>query len=87
MANSEDNKTSEAIHRTSRVLPKIHEDFSKIVAPITKLTRKGEKFIWIEKCADVFKELKVRLTTTPILKLPTGTGGMVIYSDASGHGL
>ena len=27
------------------------------------------------------------MTTTPILKLPTGTGGMVIYSDASGKGL
>jgi len=54
---------------------------------MTKLTRKGEKFVWTEKCAEVFEELKTRLTTVPILKLPTGTGGMVIYSDASGHGL
>ena len=27
------------------------KDFSKLVAPMTKLTRKGEKFIWSEKCA------------------------------------
>ena len=45
------------------------QDFSKIVAPMTKLTRKGVKFVWTEKCAEVFEELKSRLTTTPILML------------------
>ena len=55
------------------------QDFLKIVTPMTKLTRKGVKFVWTDKCAEVFEELK----TTPILKLPTGTVGMVIYSDAS----
>ena len=54
---------------------------------MTKLTRKGEKFVWSEKCAEVFEELKSRLTSAPILKLPSGTGDMVIYSDASGQGL
>ena len=63
------------------------KDFSKLVAPMTKLTRKGEKFVWSKKYAEVFEELKSRLTSTPILKLPTGTGDMVIYSDASGQGL
>jgi hypothetical protein len=63
------------------------KDFSKIVAPMTKLTRKGEKFVWTEKCTEVFEELKNRLTSAPILKLPSGTRGMVIYSDASGQGL
>ena len=54
---------------------------------MTKLTRKGEKFVWSEKCTEAFEELKSRLTTAPILKLPSGTGDMVIYSDASGQGL
>ena len=62
-------------------------DFSKIAAPLTKLTRKGKKYIWTEECASAFVELKNKLISAPILKTPSGTGGMVIYSDASGKGL
>ena len=40
-----------------------------------------------DKCAEVFEELKTGLTSAPILKLPTSTGDMVIYSDASRQGL
>jgi len=63
------------------------QDFSKIAAPLTKLTRKGEKYIWTEKCASAFEELKNKLILAPILKTPSGTGGMVVYSDASGKSL
>jgi len=63
------------------------QNFSKIAASLTKLTRKGEKYIWTEECIAAFKQLTERLVTTPILKTPTGTWGMVIYSDASGKGL
>ncbi|KAK6125877.1 hypothetical protein DH2020_040379 [Rehmannia glutinosa] len=38
------------------------EGFSKIVVPMTRLTRKGEKFQWNEKCGESFQELKQRLT-------------------------
>ena len=30
-------------------------DFSKLAAPMTKLTRKGEKFVWSEKCTEAFE--------------------------------
>jgi len=30
------------------------QDFSKIAAPLTKLTRKGEKYVWTEECASAF---------------------------------
>ena len=63
------------------------QDFSKIAAPLTKLTRKGEKYIWTEECTAAFEQLKKRLITAPILKTPSRTGGMVVYSDASGKGL
>ena len=63
------------------------QDFSKIAAPLTKLTRKGEKYIWTEECTVAFEQLKERLITAPILKTPSGTGGMIIYSDASRKGL
>ncbi|RVW60596.1 Retrovirus-related Pol polyprotein from transposon 297 [Vitis vinifera] len=34
-----------------------------------------------------FQELKNRLVTTPILTIPSGSGGFVVYSDASHQGL
>ncbi|XP_074337070.1 putative mitochondrial protein AtMg00860 [Apium graveolens] len=37
------------------------KDFSKITVPLTKLTRKNEKFEWTEKCKSSFQELKKRL--------------------------
>ena len=43
--------------------------------------------MWTAESADAFEELKNRLITAPILKMPDGTGGMVIHSDASRRGL
>ncbi|XXG47399.1 hypothetical protein AAC387_Pa02g2062 [Persea americana] len=63
------------------------KDFSKISAPITKLTRKNVPFVWIEECEANFQTLKEKLTTAPILPLPEGSGGFVIYSDAFRVGL
>ncbi|KAL8104033.1 hypothetical protein AgCh_028311 [Apium graveolens] len=63
------------------------QDFSKIVTPLTKLTRKIEKLIWNEKCEESFQELKKRLITTRILSLPDDQGNFVIYSDVSHKGL
>ena len=63
------------------------QDFVRIAATLTKLMRKGEKYIWTKECTTTFETLKERLISAPILKTPSGTGGMVIYSDASGKGL
>ncbi|KAL6316893.1 hypothetical protein AAG906_023548 [Vitis piasezkii] len=41
------------------------EDFSRIAAPMTRLTRKGVKFEWNEECENAFQELKRKLTTAP----------------------
>jgi len=48
-------------------------DFSKIAAPLTKLTRKREKYAWTEECASAFEELKNKLITALILKTPSRT--------------
>ena len=61
--------------------------FSIIAAPLTKLLRKHVEYKWIEACQSSFEELKVKLTTTPVLASPSGTGGFVVYSDASYQGL
>ena len=37
------------------------KDFFKIATPLTKLTRKEEKFEWTPKCEESFQELKKRL--------------------------
>jgi len=63
------------------------QDFSKIAGPLTKLARKGKKYVWTAECAATFEELKNKLISAPILKMPDETGVMVIYSDASGRGL
>ncbi|GKG36310.1 putative reverse transcriptase domain-containing protein, partial [Tanacetum coccineum] len=49
--------------------------------------RKGEKFIWNEEREKSFEELKQRLVSSPILTLPSSTGGFQIYSNASKKGL
>jgi hypothetical protein len=54
---------------------------------MTRLTRKGTKWEWTRECEESFQKLKQKLTTTPVLVLPSGTGGFVVYSDASKRGL
>ena len=58
-----------------------------IALPLTNLTRKGGKLEWNDECEHSFQEFKQRLTSAPILALPTDGGGFLIYSDASRQGL
>ena len=66
---------------------KFVEGFSKLAAPLTKLTRKEEKFVWSEACQQSFDELKRKLTSAPVLTLPSGRDGYTVYCDASRQGL
>ncbi|KAJ0752693.1 putative nucleotidyltransferase, Ribonuclease H [Helianthus annuus] len=63
------------------------ERFSLIALPLTKLLRKGVKYSWNEEQEKSFEELKKRLVSSPILALPSGSGGYQVYSDASKKGL
>ncbi|XP_060172736.1 uncharacterized protein LOC132603619 [Lycium barbarum] len=63
------------------------EKFASISAPLTRLTQKGAKFQWSDACECSFQLLKEKLTTAPVLTLPEGPDGYVIYCDASGIGL
>jgi len=71
----------------ARYYSRFIEGFSKIVMPLTQLTKKGQAFVWTEKCENSFQELKKRLTTSPVLALPDLTGHFVIFCDASKMGL
>ena len=66
---------------------KFVEGFSKIATPLTNLLKKDKKFEWSDTCQHSFEELRQRLTTTPMLALPSGKDGYVVYSDASRQGL
>ena len=59
-------------------------DFSSIASSLTGLTRQGVPFIWDHDCEANFNELKARLTSAPVLTLPSSSGGFTVYSDASG---
>jgi hypothetical protein len=63
------------------------EGFSTIASPLTKLTCKEIKFVWLEECETSFRELKERLTSALVLALPLETEGFVVYNDASKKGL
>ena len=66
---------------------KFIQDFSKIAALLTQLTKKNQAFIWDERCENAFKSLKDKLTCAPVLVIPKGNEEMTVYADACGTGL
>ena len=63
------------------------EGFSKLLGPLTALTKKNARYVWTEKCEKSFKELKKCLIIAPVLALPMRFGNFVVYSDTSKKGL
>nr|KYP63406.1 Retrotransposable element Tf2 [Cajanus cajan] len=62
------------------------EGFSRIVMPLTQLTRKDQPFVWTDACEQSFQELKRRLTTSPVLVLPDTGEHFDVFCDASHQG-
>ena len=63
------------------------EDFSRLVVPMTRLTRKEVKFAWDDSCERPFQGLKRKLTLAPILIVPERGQRYTMYCDASKDGL
>ena len=53
---------------------------------MTKLTRKEVKFEWNDLCEQAFQELKMRLTSAPILIVSERGQMYTVYCDASKDG-
>jgi hypothetical protein len=62
-------------------------DFSKIVKPITGLLKNNTKFDWSSKCNEAFEQLKVLLTTAPVLAQLDIEKPFDVYCVTSGSGL
>ena len=54
---------------------------------MSTLTQNKVKFEWTEKVEKSFQELKKMLSEAPVLALPEGKEGFVVYTDASKEGL
>ena len=63
------------------------KDFTRLVAPLTRLTGKDVKFQWNHSCATAFDQLKRALTSAPILAYPDFHIPFDLYVDASQDGL
>ena len=54
----------------ARYYRRVIQGFSQLASPLTRLTRKDKPFVWDEKCEKAFQELKIKLTSTPVLIIP-----------------
>ncbi|XP_052490816.1 uncharacterized protein LOC105793356 [Gossypium raimondii] len=57
--------------------------FSLVEAPLTKLLRKGDPFVWTDVQQSSFEKLKFVLTQAPILIQPKSSKEFMVYSAAS----
>lgn len=62
-------------------------EFSKIVVPLTHLTKKNTKFHWGEEQDNAFRTLKEKLIRAPILCCPDFKHRFYLQTDASNDGL
>jgi hypothetical protein len=86
-------KSSTTVHQVrsflglARYYRRFIPDFSKIVKPIAGLLNNDTKFDWSSKCNEAFEQLKVLLTTAPVLAQPDIKKPFDVYFYASGNGL
>ena len=57
--------------------------FSLISSPLNELLKKGQQFVWTDKCQEGFETLKARLTSAPILAFPLLDRPFRLATDAS----
>src|ERR1700743_646444 len=62
-------------------------DYSDIVVPLTRLTRKSEAWVWSPECQKSFDALKKAFTTAPILSHWIPGAQLILESDASDYAI
>ena len=66
---------------------KFVNNFSKRTLPLTNIMGKNKEFKWDREQEDSFNDIKVALTNTPVLKLPTRDGRFKVHTDASDYAI
>ena len=61
--------------------------YSKVIAPLTNLTRKDRPFQWTSECQSAFDELKARFTSAPILMHFDPNAPTYLETDASDYAI
>ncbi|RVW58968.1 Retrovirus-related Pol polyprotein from transposon 17.6 [Vitis vinifera] len=59
------------------------KDFSKLARPLYELLVKDAKFVWDDRCQQIFEELKLLLTTAPIVRAPNWQLPFEVMCDAN----
>ena len=59
------------------------KDLQSKLIPIYYLTRKGVPFVWAKEQAEAFEDIKIALTSPPILVMPDTKGHIILVSDTS----
>jgi hypothetical protein len=72
---------------TGWLLPPIYSRFFQACEANHKFIEERYKFNWSSRCNEAFEQLKVLLTTAPILAQPDIEKPFDVYCDASGSGL
>ena len=62
-------------------------NFSKIAMSLTNLIKKTIRFQWTDACETAFQELKMRLSSEPMLAVPTENENFMVYTEDSKYGL
>ena len=62
-------------------------DFATVAKPLHELTKKYARFNWTAECQEAFEELKLRLTSAPVLAYPLDSGELFLDTDASDWGI
>jgi len=62
------------------------KDLQRLLIPIYNLQRKNVPFEWTDECQSAFDEIKKRLTSAPVLSMPTLDGKFTLVSDTSKTG-
>ena len=80
-------KIVRSLLRISNYYRRFIKDFAKIAAPLNRLLRKDQKFLWTDAFEQAFKALKDALISAPILAFPNFSETFHLYTDASNEGI
>ena len=61
--------------------------YSNLAAPMSELTKKKMDWFWSTECDKAFQELKLKLSTAPLLAIPDPAAPLELINDSCGFGI